>query len=358
MQVQSVIPVKNGDTLGTMRGFLKTLLRENWVDALLVPLEAPSADQIKPVVVLDAGQLDQANPLAPVMRVNTALLIARLQRGDGATRLGAVLRACELRAVIELAKVQRVDLTRLMLIGVDCMGTYEPDVYAQIARASAEFPTDEMMHWTRQGPIAPFRLRNACQICEHFTAENADLAIHLIGLNVREQLVVETRAELAEKLRLPISAATNRGKAIERLAAIRHHRREEALAHAAQLFSDVPALIGLIVPCTACAVCLDVCPFWETDAFMPQAKSERHADWQPAANGARVTMHEHEFGPFGELIALGRRALSCVGCGMCESVCPRHAPLTAIHAVLGRRVQKEFHYLPGRSVNEKLPWTV
>ncbi len=357
MKTQSILEVKNGNTLGAVREFLKTLLAQGIVDQELVPLEVPSADQVTPTIVSEPKQLDMANPLAPVMRINAAVTIARMQREDGTTHLGAVLRSCELRAVIELAKVNRVDLSRLMLIGVDCMGTYEPAVYAQIARASAEFPTDEMMHWTRQGPIAPFRLRNACQICEHFTPENAGLTIHLIGMNVREHLLVEMPGALAEKLHLPAGSADGRQKAIERLAVIRHHRREEALTSARQLLSDIPSLVGLVVPCTACTACLDVCPFWDTDAFMPRSMKELHTDWRPnLPSGEGIMVHEHEIGPFSELIALGRRAVSCVGCGMCESMCPRHVPLTAIHGVLGRQVQEEFHYVPGRSVNERLPW--
>lgn len=357
MTVRSEIGVQGGDTLETIRGLLKQLFKENIIDELLVPLEVPTADQVKPTFVKKPEQLENANPLAPVMRVNAALLLVQQRDEEHTQKLGAALRPCELRTVIELAKVQRINLDQLFLIGLDCMGTYEPDVYAQIARAHHESPTDELLHWTRQGPVAPYRLRNACQICEHFTPDNAELKIGLIGANVREHLFIETSDELAERLHLTPTHNDGRAKAIERLYSIRHHRREEALSHTAQFLSNIPELIGLIMPCTDCGKCLDVCPFWDADAFTPRSARERHFDWDlNFPNGRNLMMHEHVIGSFAELIALGRRAISCVGCGMCESACPRNAPLTAIHGVLGRKVQAEYHYIPGRDVRDRLPW--
>ncbi|MDE3090521.1 MAG: 4Fe-4S dicluster domain-containing protein [Chloroflexota bacterium] len=357
MATQFTLQVKDGDTLGAVRGFLKTLLEERVVDNLLVPLEVPSADQVTPILVEEPKQLDTANPLAPVMRVNAAAVLARVQREEGASRMGAVLRPCELRATIELAKVGRIDLEHLMLIGIDCMGTYEPEAYAQIARASADSPTDEMLKWTRQGPIAPYRLRNACQMCEHFAAENADIGIGMIGLNVRERLLIQTDDPVAAKLHLHEGDTNGRQKAIARLHAIRHHRRDEAMTKAARLLNDIPSLLGLAAPCTACGECQDACPFCGVDAFTPKPSKEPHTDrlrvWP---SGESHMTRERTIGPLSDLIAMGRRAASCVGCGMCETSCPRHVPLTALQGVLGRKVQEEFNYVPGRSINERYPW--
>jgi formate dehydrogenase (coenzyme F420) beta subunit len=359
MTVRSILGVTDRDTLGTVRAFLKALLVNEVVDALLVPAEVPSAEQVAPRLVREPEQLETANPLAPVMRMNSASLVSRMRGADGAPRLGAVLRPCELRAVIELAKAGRVDLDQYVLISIDCMGTYECEAYAQIARASIyrQSPTDEMLRWTRQGPIAPYRLRDACQICERFVPENADISIGLIGLNVRERLLVEMRDDIADKFSLPSGDAERREKAISRMTSIRRQRRNEALAKASELLSDLPSLLALLAPCTACFECLYVCPLHTTHAFRPVREREPYAAARGNLPSGEGWMgHERETGPLGELIEFGRRAVSCVGCGMCESACPNHVPLTAIQGVLGRKVQEEFNYVPGRSVNEKLPW--
>jgi formate dehydrogenase subunit beta len=358
MPIQTILNVKDGDTLGAVREFLKVLLTERVVDSLLVPLEVPSPDQVSPIIVREPQELDSANPLAPVMRINAAAVLARVQREESASRLGAVLRPCELRAVIELAKVERIDLEQLMLIGIDCMGTYEADAYAQLARASAETPTDEMLKWTRQGPIAPYRLRNACQMCEHFTVEQADIAIGLIGLNVRERLLIQTDDPIATRLHLHEGDINGRQKAVARLASIRRHRHEQALTQAEQLLHDLPSVIGLLASCTACGECIDACPFYGTNAFKPQPTQEptnRLRDWP---SNKDQTIREHAMGPLSDLIEWGRRAASCVSCGMCESACSRHVPLTAIQGVLGRKVREEFKYIPGRQTDERLPWVI
>jgi formate dehydrogenase subunit beta len=359
MTIRSILEVTDRDTLGTVRGLLKSLFTKGVVDALLVPVEVPTADQVAPKLVRKPEQLDSANPLAPVMRVNSASLVARTRPADGASRLGAVLRPCELRAVIELAKAGHVDLDQYVLIAIDCMGTYEREAYAQIARASLyrQSPTDEMLRWTRQGPIAPYRLRNACQICERFVPENADISIGLIGLNVRERLLIEMRDDLADKLSLPGGDAERREKAISRMTSIRRQRRNEALAKAGQLLADLPSLMALLAPCTACFECLYVCPLHTSHAFKPlRAKDSYAANRDTLPSGEGWMGRERESGPLGELIEFSRRAVSCVGCGMCEAVCQNHVPLTALQGVLGRKVREEFNYVPGRSVSERLPW--
>lgn len=359
MTVQSILAVRDGDTLGAVRGVLAMLMDKHVVDVMLVPLEVPSPDQVTPIVVKESKQIENANPLAPVMRINAAAVLAHVQKDAGNGRLGAVLRPCEMRAVIELAKVGRIDLSPVVLIEIDCMGTYEPDAYAQIARASQHdgSPTDEMLRWTRQGPIAPYRLRNACQMCEHFFPENADVAIGLVGMNVRERLLVEARDEVAGKLELPAGPINGRDKAIARLTAIRQHRREEAMSSASRLLSDLPSLISLVAPCTACGECQDACPYCDCEAFTARPSKEPHTDrtrvWPSGGEPRSATRSP---GLLGDFIQLGRRAASCVGCGMCESACPHDIPLTVMFRSVGARVQKLFDYEPGRDVGDKPPF--
>ncbi len=118
----TIIPVENNETLAAVRGFLKRLLEAEVVDALLVPMETPSG-AITPALVADPDLLDVANPLAPVMGLNAARVAGHVSVREPRRRIGVVLRPCELRALVELLKLQQASLDDMVTIGVDCLGT-------------------------------------------------------------------------------------------------------------------------------------------------------------------------------------------------------------------------------------------
>jgi formate dehydrogenase subunit beta len=55
------------------------------------------------------------------------------------------------------------------------------------------------------------------------------------------------------------------------------------------------------------------------------------------------------------LTRLNHVSASCIGCGMCESSCPRGIPLSTIFQAVAEEVQKKLEYVPGRSVEDAIP---
>jgi len=89
-------------------------------------------------------------------------------------RIGVVLRPCELRALVELAKLQQANLADLLTIGVDCPGTYDVPTYSRCGRPGAR--RAEMFAGARTGELAPqpdYTLRDACLMCERPQVEGA-----------------------------------------------------------------------------------------------------------------------------------------------------------------------------------------
>ncbi|MFQ6057522.1 MAG: Coenzyme F420 hydrogenase/dehydrogenase, beta subunit C-terminal domain [Anaerolineae bacterium] len=233
MRVRANLEVKGGDTLGTVRGFLGHLLETGVVEALVVPLETPAGEGLRSGLVDDPAQLEGVNPFAPVLPANGAELLAALTAEGGRRRVGAVLRCCQMRDLRALAEREKVNLDHVTIIGVDCMGTYAPQDYAQLLRTSGKSPaavTQELLRWTRQGQISPYRFREACQVCQDFVPQEADIAIGAIGLDARRELLVTAPAEVIGRLGLVPGEAPHRQAVIARVQRLRQRRREKMAA--------------------------------------------------------------------------------------------------------------------------------
>ena len=119
------------NVLKSVQGVLRRLLETGAVDALPVAMHLP-AGNVAPMLVRDPAALDasRADPLAPVLPINGARVVSQLTLTGHREKLGVVLRACEIRALVELVKFQQAKLDNTLLIGVDCLGTYSVSDYA------------------------------------------------------------------------------------------------------------------------------------------------------------------------------------------------------------------------------------
>ena len=151
--------------LETMTAFLRGLLEKGIVDTLLVPRRTPSGDNVVQTLFADPAKLEAIDPIAPVLPVNSAKLVSDLTKTGAVGRLGAVLRSCEVRALIELVKLQQASLDNVLLIGVDCLGTYEMNDYAELAASSNGDLSTELLAQAKEGHLFPhegYQFRVTC----------------------------------------------------------------------------------------------------------------------------------------------------------------------------------------------------
>jgi formate dehydrogenase subunit beta len=349
-----------GNTLETLQGLLRSLFEQGVVDALLVPMTQPGGKSVSPTLVVDPARLDRADPLAPVLPINAARAVSGLTKTGHAQRLGVVLRSCEIRALVELIKLLQARREGLVIVGLDCLGTHElPDVGDRLREA-----TDALLAGAATGDLKPaegLELRIACTMCEHFTPEgdHVDLAIGLLGLDPAERLLVRATDDVAQKLGLSQGEIPGtRRSVVERVTAARVATRDEAF-EAVRTRMQGNGLEGLLeefATCIRCHNCMINCPIcyckeciFRTPTF--DHESERYYLWAARKGSVRMLSDTLLF----QITRLNHMATSCVGCGLCTSVCPSDIAVGTVFRALGARVQALFDYHPGRSLDEAAP---
>jgi formate dehydrogenase subunit beta len=290
-----------------------------------------------------------------------SLVTERERQAPPGSRVGVVLRPCELRALVELSKLKQADLGQLLTIGIDCAGTYESADWkgwmASDARAF-EHHLDVTRRGSPDSPGVPYR--HACAICDTPSAWNADLSVHMIG--VEEGLLVEAPTPaLLETLGLAAGAdAAAHTRAIENLRDVRSARRRARLDEVDALFrvdqEGQPGLVKSFEECQRCHNCTVACPIcyckeclFRTDNMRYEPR--HYLDGSERKGAARLPGDTIAF----QLTRLCHVSTSCVGCGLCTSACPADLPVDALFQAVARRTQRLFDYVPGRSLDDPLP---
>ena len=363
----TIIPVENNDTLAAVRGFLKRLLETEVVDALLVPMETP-AGAITPALVADPDLLDAANPLAPVMGLNAARVAGHVSIREPRGRIGVVLRPCELRALVELIKLQQASLDDVVTIGVDCLGTYDVPVYNTM-QADSGVDMAALLATAQSGELAPqegYTFRDACQMCEGPHVEQAEVTLELFGADLAAGIPVSMSDEVAEKLGMDsVEAERNqaikkepgfkRAEVVDKVVAARTQVRDARFAEMRQRLEQ-EGVEGVFAACVRCHNCMTVCPvcYCKTCLFKSPVfdhEPMQYMNWAQRKGAYRLPADTMLF----HLTRLNHMVLSCIGCGMCTSDCPAELPVGLVFRTIGQQVQAVFDYVPGRSVEDPLP---
>jgi len=356
-----IVAIENNDPLAAIRGFLERLLKAGVVDALLVPIEA-QAGSVTPMLVADPDRLDAANPLAPVMGINAARVVSRVTAHESQARIGAVLRPCELRALVELVKLKQVRSENLLTIGVDCAGTYDvPDYAAKTQKAKTSRARDRL--WldlydslSTDPSVSNPALRDACQMCERPHVEGADVTIELFGADMSVGVPVTLPDEIAETLGVsPMADDRARATLIEEVVAERTQVRDVRFEEMQQRL-DEEGVEGVFAACVRCHNCMTVCPICYCKTCLFQSPLYEHepmqyVHWAQSKGAYRLLADTMLF----HLTRLNHMVLSCVGCGMCTSDCPAGLPVGLVFRTVGHEVQQAFDYTPGCDIGEPLP---
>jgi formate dehydrogenase (coenzyme F420) beta subunit len=381
MKKEVVIEVKNAKVKEAINSFLESLLEKNLVSALLVPREVPSKDNVVQSLMTNSnlpvqgpvcrvgtgrrtqtGGLKEVNVISPVLPVSSARIISQMTRlSSYKNPVGVVLRSCEIRALIELVKLKQASLDNLLIIGVDCLGTYLVSDYQNLCK-QGNSPSDELLRKFKEGG-EDTKLRKACQVCEYPIPSNADLVIGLVGVDFEKNILLKSGTEKGEKILEKFSFLefnqSKREESVSKYLSKKIEKRDT-------LFSEMKEetsggwenLLSVFSTCINCHNCMRVCPlcycrecFFESPTF--EFDSEKYLLWAKRKGSIKMPRDTTLF----HLGRMSHMATSCVGCGLCEQACPSNIPLLKIFKTVSYDVQQIFKYVPGRDLEEPLPLT-
>ncbi len=313
------------ETHGNPLGMIQTLFKATWEKCELDTMVLSTNGSIIPYVITDGEQLEKVNPFKPLMTKNIAKYVPQILEDSPEGRVGVILRPCEMNALIEKVKREAIPMERVLTICIDCLGTYPLEDFQWRAerKVSPERLSWETLHFARQGGIAAYRYRSACQACRTQIGSGGDINIGVIGLPVRQKILVEIHdLEIAEKLgRDEITSAEDQSLIDQRdyiVARIlqRGTQTRQRLANNLEsiLPRDLDALLQQFKRCGECRECFDNCPLCA-------------ADYPAKDDSGRYAREE-----------VKQWMVSCAGCGMCEQACPNHLPLVTIFTLIRQQL--------------------
>jgi len=356
-QKGAILAAEEGTEKGILN-FIKQALSQGCFDAVLIPARVPTGDSFAYFLIQNESFLEGASPLSPIMPVQGARAISSLtRRGKGKKRIAAIMRPCEARATIELAKLGQVDLENMILITVDCPGVIPLSDYLKDSTKGDEIFKDASQNWNSK-PMRP-----VCRICNKFSAcGGEDIHVGTLETSSASILLIPHGAkgkDILNKLGIPLEEDISDWEAkVKRLTEERRKERKQTDEALRADIEGINRLAEAFSACINCHNCMRVCPicYCQQCNFDSNKMKFTFEDYLTRAEtrGSLMVPTDTLLFHIGRMLHM---SLSCVSCGMCEDACPMAIPVAQIFTLVGDRNQEAFDYVPGRSVAEPLPLT-
>ena len=325
---------------------LRKVLEAGAADAVLIPVETPAGDSFAHVAVRDHNVLERARVLPPVMPGQGAKALASVAQAIAGKTVVAVMRPCEVKAAVELSKLEQLDLSPVTFLSTDCPGAVPlKDYIDDNARAP---------DWEDDSSVRPM-----CRTCLSF-ASAGDLHAATLGDGPESCMLVPTTERgqaLLDTLGLDAGdEAAGWEEEVSNRTSERREAREAANEALAEEVAGVRGIADFFAHCIGCHNCRSVCPI----CYCKKCYIEGD-EWEVPADNyiARAqTSGALRLPPDTVLFHVGRLAhmsLSCVSCGTCQEACPADIRIAQLFSMVGGQTRKLFDYEPGSDAAEPVP---
>ena len=183
-------------------------------------------------------------------------------------RVAVVLRPCEIRAFVELIKLNQGRTDEVVVIGLDCLGAFRNTDYFRFAGDDLDKSTIRFYESALSGnggEIDSVDLAPACKACEHPTPSGADILIGLLGVDTSNHLLVQSQSTSGQELlgRLNLNAIEEppaRKEAIDALVTKRTAFRDQMFRETSEATNSLEKLTTYLGNCVNCYNCRIACP--------------------------------------------------------------------------------------------------
>jgi formate dehydrogenase subunit beta len=340
----------------TIREFLEKTFEKNIFDAVIIPMQVPAEDAFVYVLIQDRSLLKESIPLPPTMYIQGAKALSSVTRlGEGKLNIAAIMRPCEVRAVLELTKLGQIHLENVTLMSIDCPGVLPTAEFLKDPKKKIQ----EFNEAVTNGDDS--KMRPVCQICDKSSMVAGDLHIGTHGAQKDSLLILansQKGTEVIDQLGIKLDATVDSWqKKVADLAEVKRKRRVHAHTELKATKGGLDNLLDTFSDCINCHNCMRVCPvcvcrlcYFDSDYVKHSADKYLH---QAESKGSM------RFLPDTILFHIGRMShmtLSCVSCGSCEDACPMDIPVAQLFSMAADETQALFDYVSGRSLDEPLPF--
>ncbi len=325
---------------------LKRSLEDKVIDAAVVM--SRRSDGYNYVLYSNFENISNISPFHPVMKQNGAKIVSLVTKDNEINKKFLfILKPCEVRAAIELKKLNQIDFNNSIFISYTCPGVFE------FKEGNNFNDIDTFIKNFKNGNLDE-NIRPACKMCEFFIAEGSDILIDLF--NDKIVSLTEKGKEFLNNLKIEFDESFNETEAFEKIKKLREKNLNDKLKEFSSEFKKEEKIIEFFDNCIKCNNCREACPicycrqcYFDSETFKYYPDSiKRKLEIKPALRLPTDKILFH-------LGRVSHMALSCVACGMCEDVCPVDIKVSQFFKYMGKNVQNTFDYKPGINREEPLP---
>ena len=364
---------------GAVTSLLKFALESGRVDAVLA-VKARDGNRYDgvPVLVSDPEELIETAGSLHCTSPNIARFLKEYLNGASNLKIAVVVKPCDARAIIELAKRAQINLDNLLLIGLNCTGTLPSTNAKKMLRDQfqvdpadviAESIDDNKLTVTLNNGIEKemdlaaleergYGRRENCRRCETNIPRMADIACGKWGTTEKGTTFIEVCSPGGREL---IEAAAEgdyieveqpgekdretRRKEDEAARALALQWQEKDFATLKEMSGDDKSNFwtGQFSHCIKCYGCRDACPICYC----------KHCFLE--ADRGFVSPGEVPPEALFPMVRIAHVMDSCVNCGQCQDVCTMELPLSRFIFMLSKTLSGVFKYEPGMDVDEMPP---